>query len=86
MPTLLCQIAPFTVKSLCELVDSDTKKEGRLEICVEDAEMIIDKSCGEFVFQKRAQPSTPQTPQGQDYKVSESFSFIFGVFYILNFT
>ena len=71
MPTLLCQIAPFTVKSLCELVDSDTKKEGRLEICVEDAEMIIDKSCGEFVFQKRAQPSTPQTPQGQDYKVSE---------------
>jgi len=64
-------MCPFKIKSLCELIDSDEEKSGRLEICVEDAEMVISQSCPEFVFQKKPKPSDSasdaQAPQ--DYKV-----------------
>ncbi len=61
----------FKIKSLCELVDSDIEKSGRLEICVEDAEMVIDHSTPEFVFRKKPKTENPQKSQkAQDYKVS----------------
>jgi hypothetical protein len=64
-------VCSFKIKSLCELIDSDAENSGRLEICVEDAEMKIKESCPEFVFTKKPKPSEVLSPQPQDYKVSE---------------
>ena len=51
-------------------MDNDVLKSGRLEICVEDAEMIIDHSTPEFVFTKKPRVENPEkAQQGQDYKV-----------------
>jgi len=67
-------MCPFKIKSLCELVDSDEERTGRLEICVEEAEMKISESCPEFVFQKKPKPTDVQSPQPQDYKVTRDIT------------
>ena len=56
---------------MCELIDTDREKKGKLEIVVEDAEMSVTDSTPEFVFQKRPKPE--QTEQPQDYKVLSFF-------------
>ncbi|CAG5111460.1 Oidioi.mRNA.OKI2018_I69.chr2.g5767.t1.cds [Oikopleura dioica] len=71
----ISSICNFKVKSMCELIDTDREKQGKLEIVVEDAEMSVTvqivttttDSTAEFVFQKRPKPE--QTEQPQDYKV-----------------
>ena len=55
------------------MVDSDLLKSGRLEICVEEAEMVIDHSTPEFVFRKKPKTENPEKSQKpQDYKVTSS--------------
>lgn len=59
----------FKVKSMCELIDTDKEKQGKLEIVVEDAEMSVTDSTPEFVFQKKPKPEQSEQQQPQDYKV-----------------
>ena len=75
----------FKIKSLCELIDSDQDNSGKLEISVEDHEMIINSSSPEFVFQKKQtppeQPPTPSQAQPRDYKVCCPYLTHFRTFY-----
>jgi hypothetical protein len=64
--SLMCN---FKVKSMCELIDTDKEKQGKLEIVVEDAEMSVTDSTPEFVFQKKPKPEQSEQQQPQDYKV-----------------
>ena len=65
---------------MCELIDTDKEKLGKLEIVVEDAEMSVTDSTPEFVFQKRPKPEQSEQQQPQDYKVFTKEKIIASLF------